>query len=132
MRALYMLKEKPDVDRLLGFIARCRQSDGSYSTTPGTAGSLGGTYFATIITNWLRRLGGEPPVVETAGFVPLFNGKDLTGWEGNKEVWSVRDGLLVGKSNGLDHNEFLGATRRSSPARPRPWRGSTRAAGTTT
>ena len=30
MRALYMLHEKPDIDRLLGFVARCRQSDGSY------------------------------------------------------------------------------------------------------
>jgi poly(3-hydroxybutyrate) depolymerase len=107
MRALYMLKEKPDVDRLLGLIARCRQSDGSYAPTPGSQGSLGGTYYATIMTNWLRRLGGEPPVVETAGFTPIFNGKDLSGWEGNKDVWSARDGLLVGKSNGLDHNEFL-------------------------
>ncbi|MDR3621936.1 MAG: DUF1080 domain-containing protein [Paludisphaera borealis] len=107
MRALFMLKEKPDVDRLLGFIARCRHSDGSYSSTPGTPGNLGGTYTATIITNWLRRLGGEAPVVETAGYTPMFNGKDLTGWEGDTSVWSVRDGLLVGKSNGLDHNEFL-------------------------
>jgi prenyltransferase beta subunit/pimeloyl-ACP methyl ester carboxylesterase len=107
MRALYMLKEKPDVDRLLGFIARCRHSDGSYSSTPGAEGNLGGTYTATIITHWLRKLGGEPPIVETAGYVPLFNGKDLTGWEGNTDVWSVRDGLLVGKSKGLDHNEFL-------------------------
>ena len=35
MRALYMLHEKPDIDRLLGFIARCRQSDGSYASKPG-------------------------------------------------------------------------------------------------
>jgi len=107
MRALYMLNERPDVDRLVGFIARCRNSDGSYSTAPGARDDRGGTYYATIITYWLRRLGGEPTVVETAGYTPLFNGKDLTGWEGNASVWSVRDGLLVGKSNGLDHNEFL-------------------------
>ena len=44
MRALYMLHEKPDIDRLLAFVARCRQSDGSYASKPGGAGDLGGTY----------------------------------------------------------------------------------------
>src|SRR5258706_10515721 len=28
---------------------------------------------------------------------PLFNGKDLTGWEGDAAVWSVDGGELVGK-----------------------------------
>jgi hypothetical protein len=46
------------------------------------------------------------------GFVPLFNGKDLTGWEGNKELWIVKDGMLVGKSPGIQQNEFL-ATEKS-------------------
>ncbi len=30
------------------------------------------------------------------GFKSLFNGKDLTGWEGRKEHWSVEDGTLTG------------------------------------
>jgi len=111
MRALYMLHEKPDVDRLLGFIARCRQSDGSYASRPGGAGDMGGTYTATIAIRWLRLLGGTPPVVETAGFTPLTNGRDLTGWEGDTQLWSIRDGMLVGHSPGLDHNEFLATTR---------------------
>ncbi|WP_165072348.1 family 16 glycoside hydrolase [Paludisphaera rhizosphaerae] len=112
MRALYMLKEKPDLDRLRSFIARCRKSDGTYSTTPDGQGNLGGTYFASILTNWSRKLDGEPPIVETAGFVPLFNGRDLTGWEGDTTVWSARDGMIVGKSNGLKNNVFL-ATKES-------------------
>ena len=111
MRAFYMLGEKPDVQRLLGFIARCRQSDGSYATAPGKAGDLGGTYNATIIIRWLRQLEGSRPVVETVGFVPLINGKDLTGWEGNSSLWSVSDGMLVGRSPGLNHNEFLATTK---------------------
>jgi len=45
------------------------------------------------------------------GFVPLFNGKDLTGWEGNKEVWVVEDGMLVGRSPGIRHNDFLATTK---------------------
>jgi len=32
-----------------------------------------------------------------AGFVKLFNGKDLTGWEASGDAkWVVRDGLLIG------------------------------------
>lgn len=43
---------------------------------------------------------------------PLFNGKDLTGWEGNAALWSVQDGLLTGKANHtpetkINHNTFL-------------------------
>jgi poly(3-hydroxybutyrate) depolymerase/prenyltransferase beta subunit len=111
MRALYMLGEKPDVNRLLGFIGRCRQSDGSYASAPGHDGDLGGTYTATIVIRWLRLLSGIPPVVETAGFTPLVNGSDLSGWEGDRKLWSANDGVLSGISPGLDHNEFLATTR---------------------
>jgi len=41
---------------------------------------------------------------------PIFNGKDLTGWEGNKELWSVQDGTITGRTTAekpLKHNTFL-------------------------
>ena len=42
------------------------------------------------------------PVVRAAGeetgFVSLFNGNDLTGWEGNPKLWSVQDGAITGKT----------------------------------
>jgi prenyltransferase beta subunit len=108
MRALYMLKEKPDEAKLLGFIARCRQSDGSYSNTPDGPGSLGSTYFAAIIMRWLRLLNGGSSVLESTEFTPLFNGKDLTGWEGLTEYWAVKDGALVGSSDkNVPFNTFL-------------------------
>lgn len=112
MRCLYMLKEKPDVDKLTRFISRCRQADGSYSVKPGVPSNLSGTYYATIILRWARLVNGESPVVETAGFVPLTNGRDLTGWEGDQALWSARDGMIVGTSPGLKHNDFL-ATEKS-------------------
>lgn len=28
----------------------------------------------------------------------LFNGKDLTGWVGHENLWSVQDGIIVGKN----------------------------------
>jgi poly(3-hydroxybutyrate) depolymerase/prenyltransferase beta subunit len=111
MRALYMLREQPDVEKLLSFIAKCRQSDGSYASAPGGAGDLGGTYTATIVVRWMRLLSGVPPVVETAGFVPLLAGNDLAGWEGDKGLWSRRDRMLVGHSPGIKRNEFLATTR---------------------
>jgi len=43
------------------------------------------------------------------GFRPLFNGKNLTGWDGDPRLWSVRDGMIVGSTEGvkLTHNSFL-------------------------
>ena len=32
------------------------------------------------------------------GFVTMFNGKDLTGWEANPAIWSVENGVLIGQS----------------------------------
>jgi putative membrane-bound dehydrogenase-like protein len=38
----------------------------------------------------------------------FFNGKDLTGWDGNKDLWAVENGELVGRTKtGLKKNEFL-------------------------
>lgn len=34
----------------------------------------------------------------------LFNGKDLTGWDGDPRLWSVVDGVLVGESDKADKN----------------------------
>ncbi|MGB2819770.1 MAG: DUF1080 domain-containing protein, partial [Phycisphaerae bacterium] len=33
-----------------------------------------------------------------SGFVSLFNGKDLTGWDGDPRLWSVRDGVIRGET----------------------------------
>ena len=44
---------------------------------------------------------------EEPGFVPLFNGKDLAGWEGDLKLWKVQDGAIVGDSPGIPHNQFL-------------------------
>jgi hypothetical protein len=42
------------------------------------------------------------------GFRPLFNGKDLSGWQQDTPgLWSVRDGMIVGKTSALRHNDFL-------------------------
>jgi 3-keto-disaccharide hydrolase len=39
-----------------------------------------------------------PPREGTSEMIHLFNGKDLDGWEGYKDLWSVHDGVIVGKN----------------------------------
>src|SRR6185437_15742761 len=46
------------------------------------------------------------------GFESLFDGKDLSGWQGDEKLWKVQDGMIVGDSAGLNHNEFL-CTKKS-------------------
>jgi hypothetical protein len=44
------------------------------------------------------------------GFNSLFNGKDLSGWEGDPRLWSVREGILTGVCSGpgdFARNTFL-------------------------
>ncbi|MBM3854327.1 MAG: DUF1080 domain-containing protein [Verrucomicrobia bacterium] len=44
------------------------------------------------------------------GFKSIFNGKDLSGWDGNRDFWSVRDGALTGQTTAekvLKSNTFL-------------------------
>ena len=43
-------------------------------------------------------------------FASLFNGQDLTGWDGDSRFWRVEDGAIVGettKDNAAEHNTFL-------------------------
>ena len=37
----------------------------------------------------------------------FFNGKDLAGWSGDRNLWSVENGEIVGRSPGLEHNAYL-------------------------
>ncbi|HTE19703.1 MAG TPA: prenyltransferase/squalene oxidase repeat-containing protein [Armatimonadota bacterium] len=52
MRALWMLREKPDVARLRAFVARCRNADGGYGAGPGQPSGASPTYYASIVLKW--------------------------------------------------------------------------------
>ena len=43
------------------------------------------------------------------GFKSIFNGKDLSGWEGADGLWRVEDGVIVGSTHGvtIEANTFL-------------------------
>jgi len=47
---------------------------------------------------------------EPEGIEPIFNGEDLSGWDGDPRLWSVRDGVIHGETtreNPTNGNTFL-------------------------
>ncbi len=55
-------------------------------------------------------LGYAASSVADEPFIRLFNGKDLTGWDGDPKLWKVEDGVVVGTCSGPDspaNNTFL-------------------------
>jgi hypothetical protein len=53
-------------------------------------------------TAWGDDKKAEPPIVPPRQGerekIELFNGKDLSGWEGHEKYWTVRAGVIVGKN----------------------------------
>ncbi|MEI9894644.1 MAG: DUF1080 domain-containing protein [Chthoniobacter sp.] len=52
----------------------------------------------------------SPGPVDREGFTSLFNGRDLTGWDGDRRFWSVQNDAITGetKSSGMfPANTFL-------------------------
>ncbi|OWK46868.1 PVC-type heme-binding CxxCH protein [Fimbriiglobus ruber] len=57
---------------------------------------------------YLRHNAQVPILVNADNAKDFFNGKDLSGWDGDKDVWSVENGEIVGQTKtGLKHNTFL-------------------------
>ncbi len=50
---------------------------------------------------YLRNPVQTPILATTDNAKDLFNGKDLTGWDGDMKLWSVEKGEIVGKSPGI-------------------------------
>jgi hypothetical protein len=49
---------------------------------------------------------GEP--TPPKGFEAIFNGRDLTGWDGSAAYWKVEEGCLTGVADGsLKYNRFI-------------------------
>jgi type 1 glutamine amidotransferase len=54
--------------------------------------------------------GTQPVAGLEPGFVSLFDGKTLDGWEGDRNIWSVQDGAITGQTTAetkLKENNFL-------------------------
>jgi hypothetical protein len=49
----------------------------------------------SLLATSVARAQGGP--FDDPGFVPLFNGQDLSGWTGNPKFWSVEDGAITAR-----------------------------------
>ena len=104
-------KEEKDPTHTANFGAKlqehCRELGvGCELVYPGAPGIVHQSPTAFLIAT----LASEAPSAASADWVPLFNGKDLDGWEGNPKLWKVEDGVVVGTCEGPDHfpdNTFL-------------------------
>jgi hypothetical protein len=47
------------------------------------------------------------PAPDADGWITLFNGKDLTGWSGDPNIWRVKDGYIQGQVDKIGYNTFL-------------------------
>src|SRR5437588_7436076 len=63
---------------------------------------------AAAVAGW-GALGAALPCYAEDSTKEFFNGKDLTGWEGLTQYWSVKDGALVGTGGDqkIPSNTFL-------------------------
>jgi len=55
-------------------------------------------------------IGSETTTLAGDGWVSIFNGKDLNGWDGDPRYWSVKDGTIHGETtpeNPLRSNSFI-------------------------
>jgi hypothetical protein len=59
---------------------------------------------------------GQSAAEKKEGFKPLFNGKNLDGWDGDPRIWKVANGVIAGSTEGitLEANSFLISKNRYS------------------
>ncbi len=85
--------------------AECRAArrDNNFPDSRGTNAGFRAVLSVEGVKQTLQRQGG---------FVPLFNGKDLTGWKGLPGTWSVYQGAVYGKlTANRDKHTFLCSTK---------------------
>lgn len=59
-----------------------------------------------------------PPRKGTSETIHLFNGKNLDGWEGYEDLWSVKDGVIVAKNTQpITYSTYLLTKRKFSDFR---------------
>ncbi len=62
------------------------------------------------LTTYLPAQDANVAPAESGSMKQLFNGKDLTGWDGDPRLWSVKDGVIHGETteeNKAKGNTFL-------------------------
>lgn len=72
------------------------------------------TLSAVCVVVALACVSGSSVTATAADFQPLFDGKSLSGWQGDDAIWSVKDGLIVGTTEAkpIKKNTFLSTEKK--------------------
>lgn len=54
--------------------------------------------FFTLDPGWLTAAQSDTNTLSQEGFRQIFNGRDLTGWDGDMRFWRVENGAIVGET----------------------------------
>ncbi len=103
----------------VGFVSTFAHRMPSNFTRQESARPLNDMEKCTVLLGLLALL-CFPPVLlaqvseeeEKEGFVPIFNGKNLTDWDGDQNIWRVESGVIIGQTSSegpakLSYNSFL-------------------------
>ncbi len=111
--------QRPDKDYPLAWIQSAGQGRSFYSALGHNKNAFRDPAFLRLLQDGVQFALGDLPADTTPvpqpksdlekGFVPLFNGKDLTGWRGDAKYWSMQDGCITGITppGGISENNFL-------------------------
>ncbi len=111
--------QRPDKDYPLAWIQTCGKGRSFYSALGHNKNAFRDPTFLRFLQDGVQFALGDLPADTTPvpqpkaelekGFVSIFNGRDLTGWRGDTNYWSVQDGCLTGitPQGGIKENNFL-------------------------
>jgi len=111
--------QRPDKDYPLAWIQTCGKGRSFYSALGHNKNAFRDPTFLRFLQDGVQFALGDLPADTTPapqpktdlekGFVPIFNGRDLTGWRGDTNYWSVQDGCITGitPQGGVPENNFL-------------------------
>jgi hypothetical protein len=72
--------------------------------------ALSGILFCSLLSTHAQQRGWPMATNDESGFVQIFDGKSLAGWQGDTNYWRVEDGCLVGEVTPdklLKQNSFI-------------------------
>lgn len=111
---LRVLAKKKGDDRNMVWVKRVGKGRVFYIANGDNPGVFQNKGFRKLLLRGMRWAAGRrvpPPGEGEEGFTSLFDGKTLSGWEGDRKLWSAEGGLLIGRSPGINYNDFLTTER---------------------
>jgi type 1 glutamine amidotransferase len=98
--------QRPDKDYPLAWVQSVGKGRSFYSALGHNKNAFGDPSFLRLLQDGVQFALGDLPADTTPvpqpkadlekGFVPIFNGNNLTGWRGDPKYWSVQDGCITG------------------------------------